>query len=747
MPLKTWLPRKSAALAAAFALIAGTLPAAAPVAHAAHWDTIRVALLMNSSKYTLIEPAVTLSASAGLTVGVQNGGAFVPWVTLAGPATVRGSLDAYSVMLLETTDFAAAKALVAKLATLPNDGYVLSRSKAGKTVYQVYYGSFGTREEADSFKAQALQDPAVASLAQGGALSAIAGPLHVSVATYPTEAQAQVQIASLALAGLPAELALQQGAAGKPTYSVWLGSASTPQELAALKQQAAPLLGGLPLTQADTSAPYLLRRADVTAAATAADAVIHYAAGGGEQKTLFRAQQGGIAVKEHSGRTYRGDLELSAFNNRPALINVLPFEQYLYGVVGSELSASWPIEALKAQAVAARTYAIQQGNKYQVANVTDTTLDQAYNGLDREFDAAVKAVDATKDEVLVDQTGTLITPFYSSNAGGTTADPSEVWGTPIPYLKSVPSPDDGAAAGKLPWYRITLGDGRSGYVRSDYLKSTGQKNAAGQLIYESTESGVNVRPAPYVDNTSNAAIYQLDAKERVTVSGQETESNAYSWIRGPYTAAELATRLSATGVDLSGGLKTLEVSKRGPSGRVIELKANGQVVKTSNPDALRTLLGSLPSTRFEIEGAESYTNNAASANAASAETGTAASTAAGGTTSGLTVAARDSSAQAGADTLYVLSGSGGKPSVRKTTELTVLGASGTAQAPVQDSPAQSPGTGSGSAAAGQTFSFKGTGFGHGLGMSQWGARGYAELGYNYTRILQAYYYGVTIVKE
>ncbi|MCD1258237.1 SpoIID/LytB domain-containing protein [Paenibacillus athensensis] len=732
MPLKTWLPRKSAAFAAAFALIAGTLPAAAPVAHAAHWDTIRVALLMNASKYTLIEPAVTLTASAGLTIGVENGGVFAPLATIAGPAVVRGSLDAYSVMLLETADFAAAKSLYAKLATLPNDGYILSRSKAGKLLYQVYYGSFGSREEADSFKTQALLDPAVASLAQGGALAAISGPLHLAVATYATEAQAQAQIASLALAGLPAELALQLDATGKPVYSVWLGSVSTPQELAALKQQAAPLLQGLPLPQADTSAPYVLRRADVTASASATDAAVaHYAAGGGGQKTLFRTQMGGIAVKEHFARAYRGDLELSAFNNRLALINVLPFEQYLYGVVSSELSASWPSEALKAQAVAARTYAIRQGNKYQIANVTDTTLDQAYNGLSREFDAAVQAVDATKDEVLVDQSGTLITPFYSSNAGGTTADPSEVWGTPIPYLKSVPSPDDGATAGKLPWYRVSLADGRSGYVRSDYLKSTGQKNAAGQLIYESTEAGVNVRPAPYVDNTSNASIYQLSAKERVTVTGQETESNAYSWIRGPYTAAELAAKLSSSGVDLSGGLKTLEVSKRGPSGRVIELKANGQVVKTSNPDALRTLLGSLPSTRFEIEGSGSYTNNAASA-----DTG-----AAGAAASGVAVASRDASVKAGGDTLFVLSGSGDPPTARKTADLTVLGANGAAQAPVQP-PVQTPG-----GASGQTFVFKGTGFGHGLGMSQWGARGYAELGYDYTRILQAYYYGVTIVKE
>ncbi len=63
-----------------------------------------------------------------------------------------------------------------------------------------------------------------------------------------------------------------------------------------------------------------------------------------------------------------------------ALVNEVPMEQYLYGVVGSELSSGWPTEALKAQAVAARTFAIKQGNKYEIAQVTDTTLDQAYYG-------------------------------------------------------------------------------------------------------------------------------------------------------------------------------------------------------------------------------------------------------------------------------------------------------------------------------------------------------------------------------
>ncbi len=54
-------------------------------------------------------------------------------------------------------------------------------------------------------------------------------------------------------------------------------------------------------------------------------------------------------------------------------------------------------------------------------------------------------------------------------------------------------------------------------------------------IYEATEQGVNVRLAPYVDNVANPSIAKLSTKEKVLVVGQEKESNAYSWIRGPYT--------------------------------------------------------------------------------------------------------------------------------------------------------------------------------------------------------------------
>jgi stage II sporulation protein D len=728
---KKLLTPKTMALITTAALTFGTFPMLESPVYAEsimHLDQIRVALFIDSSKYKLVEPVVTLSATGGLDIAVRSslGSAAKPWLSIP-DASIRMSLDQYSVIMLETTDFAAAKALYAKLATMPADGYVLSRVKQGRTVYQVYYGSFPSKEAAEGAGAQVLKDTTVAALTKS-APPVLSGPLHLRAGTFGTEAAALQQMGVYTQAGLQADIALQEDAAGKLVYSLWVGSEATAAQLEAVKQTALRVAPGLPLQAVNSKSSYLVRRSDVTVSTNGTVSVPHYAAAAGEQKTLVHSKNETIAIKERADRRYRGDMEISTYHDKLTLVNEVPMESYLYAVLGSELSSGWPDEALKAQAVAARTFAIKQGNKYEIAQVTDTTLDQAYYGVQKEFAAGIQAVDATKDEVLSDKNG-LISPVFSSNSGGMTADPSEVWGNPVAYLHSVPSPDDGAEKGKVNWYRVQLMDGRTGYVSAVYLKDSGQKGKEGASYYEATEQGVNVRLAPYVDNIANPSIAQLSAKEKVLVLGQEKESNAYSWLRGPYTASEIKSKLSAAGVVVSGDLQSLEISGRGPSGRVTELKANGIVVKVPYPDALRAALGGLPSTRFEIEQAGSYTGNTSNSarlaivGAQTTETNSAAS-----------------------DSVFVLSGGQSQPIALKKTDLTALGTAGLSKptetplspvAPLNVQPTSQE----------KQFVFRGTGFGHGLGMSQWGARGYAELGFDYRKILQSYYAGVNITKE
>jgi stage II sporulation protein D len=712
MKLTSVLTRRSANCLAAAIIAISTLPFFHTNSYAAvpKLDSIRVALFIDSTKFKSIEPVVTLSSTSGLDIGIRSAAATKIWISVAGSASVRGSLDQFGVMMLETSDFNAAKTLYAKLSTMSGDSYVISRMKQGKSAYQVFYGSYASFDAATAAKAQALQDANVVALVKG-AEPVLTGPLHFTAGSYGTEAEAARQVGVLSQAGLNADLAIQEDAAGKLWYSAWVGNEATQEQLNGVQLKAASLLSNVKLQPALTTAPYLVKRSDVTEDSTGTGGIAHYAAGGSGVKTWIHPKQAGITVKERSTRIYRGDIELSSYNGKLAVVNEVPFEQYLYAVVSSELSSAWPIEALKAQAVAARTYALNQGLKYEIAQVSDTTLDQAYYGMQKEFPAALQAVDATKDEVLV-YNNKLISPFYSSNAGGMTADPSEVWGNPVAYLKSVPSPDEGAAAGKALWLEVKMASGTIGYVHSSYLKNTGQKSPAGLALYEATEAAVNVRMAPYVDNTANPSIAQLNAKERVELLGQEKESNAYSWIRGPYDAAFLETKLANAGVNLEGGLQSLEVTKRGPSGRVMELKANGQVVKVSSPDGFRSLLGGLPSTRFEIEVTGSYTVNGAPVNvpAGTAPTGS----------------------------MYVLSGKQTQPVVIDKSQIFVLGASGEVKPMPQNDKIEM---------TNKKYLFKGTGYGHGLGMSQWGAKGYAELGYDYKKILQTYYSGVNIVKE
>lgn len=145
------------------------------------------------------------------------------------------------------------------------------------------------------------------------------------------------------------------------------------------------------------------------------------------------------------GTAYRGGVEIRRLSGSDmTVINMLPLEEYLYGVVSIEMSPSWPAEALKAQAVCARNYAVNNFNKYARYgfNLCNTTASQAYYGYSREDERINAAVDATAGQVLV-YNGEPAQVFYSAASGGRTANVKDVWGSEIPYLISVEDYDSG----------------------------------------------------------------------------------------------------------------------------------------------------------------------------------------------------------------------------------------------------------------------------------------------------------------
>ncbi|HWI55346.1 MAG TPA: SpoIID/LytB domain-containing protein [Desulfobacteria bacterium] len=142
------------------------------------------------------------------------------------------------------------------------------------------------------------------------------------------------------------------------------------------------------------------------------------------------------------GRWYRGDTEFRSSDGSLVVVNELPMEEYLYAVVPREMSNSWPLEALKAQAVAARTYTVVNYNK-RIAegfNVLDTPSDQAYGGAGSEGPNATSAVQGTAGQIIT-YNGLPISSVYHSTSGGHTESNENAWGTtPMDYLRGKPDP-------------------------------------------------------------------------------------------------------------------------------------------------------------------------------------------------------------------------------------------------------------------------------------------------------------------
>lgn len=155
---------------------------------------------------------------------------------------------------------------------------------------------------------------------------------------------------------------------------------------------------------------------------------------------LFNMEYGqGYFWAGQEDRQYRGSFIVDRQDSRYFhLINEIGIEEYLYSVVPSEMPASWPLEALKAQAIAARSYTIHRYERNQDADyhLLATIMHASYRGVTWEHTRSIQAVDATRG-VVATYNGRAIDAVYSANSGGHTEDASFVWGWEIPYLQGV----------------------------------------------------------------------------------------------------------------------------------------------------------------------------------------------------------------------------------------------------------------------------------------------------------------------
>ena len=161
-----------------------------------------------------------------------------------------------------------------------------------------------------------------------------------------------------------------------------------------------------------------------------------------KQKIYDLKNKAKIVVKSSDGRgiwvgqkRYSGKLNLYILDSEILVINILGIEKYLSSVVGSEMPAKWPLEALKAQAIASRTYALKQkGNS--LYDIDSTNKNQVYSGLEARTYKTISAVRSTRSLVLTYK-NKLINALFHSSSGGMTENSQDVWKNEYPYLSSV----------------------------------------------------------------------------------------------------------------------------------------------------------------------------------------------------------------------------------------------------------------------------------------------------------------------
>ncbi|MBI1920825.1 MAG: SpoIID/LytB domain-containing protein [Geobacter sp.] len=156
---------------------------------------------------------------------------------------------------------------------------------------------------------------------------------------------------------------------------------------------------------------------------------------GFSRRKIIAAAPGVLKV---NGKGYRGTIEVSIGEKGLLVVDELPLEDYLVGLINCEISSQWPIEAVKSQAVIARTYALfqKEARKGAPYHLESSVLDQVYEGCDIEDSRAVRGVRETAGEVLTND-GSIIQAFYHSSCGGRTEAAENVWGFPLQYMQGV----------------------------------------------------------------------------------------------------------------------------------------------------------------------------------------------------------------------------------------------------------------------------------------------------------------------
>ena len=253
---------------------------------------------------------------------------------------------------------------------------------------------------------------------------------------------------------------------------------------------------------------------------------------------LYETDEDTLAVQPNSDLTwfkqnvYRGAFEYRNLDGKITVINYVNIEDYVKGVVPYEMTPSWEIEALKAQAVCARSYVWGSMDKHEKEygfDVCNTTNCQVYKGEVRATDNSNDAVDETAGEILYYDDEPVIGFFFSSD-GGATEDAENVWGYPYPYLKGVEDPYEDTETAYVGYWTKTL----TADEIADKLRDAGKKigEVCDVSITKFTDMG-NVNELTITDTDGNVVVLKNSSCRttlglnsiRYTVSGSDGTSD------------------------------------------------------------------------------------------------------------------------------------------------------------------------------------------------------------------------------
>ena len=356
-----------------------------------------------------------------------------------------------------------------------------------------------------------------------------------------------------------------------------------------------------------------------------------------EEDTLAVMPMGRDPITWFRGNRYRGGFEYTVSGGGLQVVNVVDLEDYVKGVLPYEMSGDWDREALKAQAVCARTFACLNSKHLSAYgfDVCTSTDCQVYNGVGNATTATDRAVEETEGECLY-YDGELAEAYYHSSDGGATEDAENVWGTDVPYLQGKTDPYEAQTDISNYSYTVTYTWDQLTWVLQNSGYDIG--TVVDAYVSEYTSLG-NVRSVTFVDSTGKT----------MTMTGDNARMAFYS----------------------------------------------------------TTLGKNVPSLRFTITGG----------------------------TGGSGYAVNDSGT--------ILSSLEGVSVISGTGTVSQLGG-GTHTAVTSSGSSVLASSAAGSSASGSGITITGTGNGHNVGMSQYGAKAMAELGYTYQDILEFYYTDITI---